>query len=751
MAATFNRSLVFAAGRGTGIMLRARAQGNISRVSCWSPMMNLMRHPQWGRNHEGFGEDPYLSGELAFANIRGLQGHGMSGYPRYALAATGCKHFSTFDGPGNFNTAEITDEDWFWNYLPQFEQCVNAGSYSLMCSYARLVTPSFPRTPACENHRALTVILRETWRSKEQGVPGIGKGFVVSDCAAVHNVTASIQAGCDVSCGEPYNSLANLTRAGVVDESAVDQALRRVLYVRMRLGEWDPPEMVPFRNTSVYNQSFFSAGSPALEQLSREAAQQSMVLLVNRGVLPLDQASFKKAKKTVAVVGIERFMDAGYDSAAKTQKMAKTSDVLKLALHRDDPPPTDHSKDCTVTRELGCFEDGFPRGTPRLLPVRACGPDCKTFNNTHANCAYACFKKGYTAPTDLIGLEFGSQCSCGHGFNHTPVAEPSANCNMSCPGNATEMCGGLFRMNVFSAQCKEGPPQETVRVAQGCLDGPSCLNYSAFDVAAAVKGVDLAIVVIGSGGVLEGESRDLHNLTLSGHQERMVEDVLSANAPMGTVIVLLTTNPLNITGYASDPRVKAILHAGYPQHTGGFGIVDVLFGNYTPSGKLPYTWPVGDAALSGEAGDIGNYTLLGTNRTYRYSHATDAAPLFPFGHGLSYTSFVYSELELAPQTVAPCANVSATVTVTNTGKVSGAETVLCFIKWLDAAQATPDLQLVNFEKVYLLPGQSKRVSLVIDARRMAFGGGSGEGSGGEEADHDKEADLEELRKSVFKS
>ena len=101
MAATWNRSLVFEAGRSAGVNLRAHANGNVSKLSCWSPMINIMRHPLWGRNHEGYGEDPYLSGEMAFANVRGLQGHGLDGYPQFALAAAGCKHFSTFDGPAN--------------------------------------------------------------------------------------------------------------------------------------------------------------------------------------------------------------------------------------------------------------------------------------------------------------------------------------------------------------------------------------------------------------------------------------------------------------------------------------------------------------------------------------------------------------------------------------------------------------------------------------------------------------------------
>ena len=167
-----------------------------------------MRHPLWGRNHEGYGEDPYLSGEMAFANVRGLQGHGLPGYPTHALAATGCKHFSAFDGPGNHgDIADIADDDWFWNYMPNFEQCVNAGSYALMCSYSQMTRPDGTRVFGCENERALTTVLRDTWRSAEPGVPGIAKGFVVSDCGAVHDTNRSIRAGCDLDCGAKGKNL----------------------------------------------------------------------------------------------------------------------------------------------------------------------------------------------------------------------------------------------------------------------------------------------------------------------------------------------------------------------------------------------------------------------------------------------------------------------------------------------------------------------------------------------------------------
>lgn len=150
-----------------------------------------------------------------------------------------------------------------------------------------------------------------------------------------------------------------------------------------------------------------------------------------------------------------------------------------------------------------------------------------------------------------------------------------------------------------------------------------------------------------------------------------VSDVLDAGPRYGTVVVLLTCNPVNITGIVADDRVSAVIHAGYPQHTGGSAIADMLLGAFNPSGKLVYTWPRGDAVLSGEAGELGNYTMLGTNKTYRYGQPD---PLFPFGFGLHFTTFAYSDL-VVTKSVAACSNVTVAVTVTNMGELAGSETV----------------------------------------------------------------------------
>jgi beta-glucosidase len=240
---------------------------------------------------------------------------------------------------------------------------------------------------------------------------------------------------------------------------------------------------------------------------------------------------------------------------------------------------------------------------------------------------------------------------------------------------------------------------------------------------------------------VEGENRDLLNLTLFGEQQRMLNDVLASAPPMGVVVVLLTCTPMDVASIVADDRVSAIIHAGYPQHTGGYGVIDTILGRSNPSAKLPFTWPYADTvSLDGENG-LTNYTMIGTNKTYRYqgyqgdkaptsdeandkivTETTDAysRPLFPFAYGLSYTTFAFSNLTITPSAIQPCAAVTVRVRVRNTGAREGAEVAQIYIRWVTPGQRTPKLQLVNFEKVLLPAGGEQEVALTIDARRMAL-------------------------------
>ena len=491
--------------------------------------------------------------------------------------------------------------------MPNFERCVDAGSYSLMCTYGTKARESDgghgQQVHGCANSRALTTILRDTWSSKQAGVPGIQKGFVVSDCGAVHDANQSLRAGCDLACGakgrNPFTqTVAALVTAGTLDVATVNRAVHRLLYVRHRLGEFDPASLNPFRDQQTYSTAKLA---PGLLQLSKEAARQSLVLLkTDRKLLPLRQTK----APNIAVIGVENSVSAGYntaDSIGSAVKGETTNDPSQL-----------------VTTSAALQAAGF-------------------------------------SVTSAVG------CGCTNGGRH----------------------------NDCSA---------------------ACTTYNKAAVQQALAGASVAVVFIGLGGA-EGENNDVRSLSLPGNQTTMVNDVLLAGVPV--VVVLVTCNPVNITGFASDARVAAIVQAGYAQHTAGGAIADVLMGRHNPSGRLPYTWPHGDGSWA--AGAIGNYTMLGTNKTYRYQQPGKAPPLYPFGFGLSFTTFAFTDL-VVPPWVAVCSNATISVTVANTGQVDGATVVQLYLAWVAPGQEAPSIQLVNFDKVIYanVTGSASLAVLVCD-------------------------------------
>lgn len=312
LAATFSQEAVFNVSQATGIEVRAKFNnysrhgdyGHHKGASCWSPVVNIMRDPRWGRNQETYGEDPYLSGSLAAAFVKGLQG----AHPRYIRVNAGCKHFDVHGGPENIPTsrssfnAEVLDRDWRMTFLPAFKACVEAGTYSLMCSYNKI-----RGIPACANKELLTDILRNEWGFR---------GYVVSDEGAIenmmkkHNYThtkaetaaVSVNAGTNLEDGpnhvEPfYLAIPEAVKQGLLNESTVRESVKPLFYTRMRLGLFDPPAMNPY--TKLEPSAVIQ--SEAHRRLSLETATRSFVLLKNsESFLPLKRG---QTFGTVAILG----------------------------------------------------------------------------------------------------------------------------------------------------------------------------------------------------------------------------------------------------------------------------------------------------------------------------------------------------------------------------------------------------------------------------------------------------------------
>ncbi|XP_019862172.1 PREDICTED: uncharacterized protein LOC100638070 isoform X2 [Amphimedon queenslandica] len=600
MAASFNYDLLKRVTNATAYEVRAKHAAAVkdgsyafhTGLSCWSPVLNIMRDPRWGRNQETYGEDPYLSGYLGQAYVNGLQGNNS----RYIIANAGCKHFDVHGGPENIPTsrfsfdAKVSMRDWRMTFLPQFKACVEAGALSLMCSYNRI-----NGVPACANKALLTDILRNEWDFK---------GYVVSDQGALefiviehHYAPDFMKAAADAAnagtCLEDGNigrkffnvfeHLVDAVKNNLVSVDTLKNAVSRLFYVRMKLGEFDPPDNNPYANIPLS-----VIQSDAHINLSLQAAMESIVLMKN-------------------------------DDGFRSPFLPITNEVKKACM-------------------VGPFSDD-----PEVL-------------------------FGDYSPTLMRDYVITS-------------------------------LAGLKNANIGT---------DTLNYAVGCEDGPACRNYDSAKVRSACDGVELIIVTAGLSKHLESEGKDLSDINLPGHQLDLMQDAEAASKNASVILILFNASPLDIRYAKTDPRIVGILEAYYPGQTAGKAIANVLTGEYNPSGRLPNTWP---ASLDQVPG-ITNYTMK--ERTYRYF---TQEPLYPFGYGLSYTTFHYSNLNISSTATASGAGmIAVSVLVTNTGSMDGTEVTQVYV-WCNISYA-PKLQLVGVNKDFISKGKTLEVSFSIKPEQL---------------------------------
>jgi beta-glucosidase len=600
LAAAFSPDLVFNVAEATSYEVRAHwnkysKEGQYQAfigLSCFSPVINIMRHPLWGRNQETYGEDPYLAGKLVQGYVRGLQGN----HSRYVRASAGCKHFDVHGGPENIPVrresfdSKVSILDWRMTFLPQFKMCVEAGTYSLMCSFN-----SINGIPACVNQQLLTNITRNEWGFK---------GYVVSDAGAISNViyehkylktpeeaaAAGIKAGCNLELhldNMIYSSTLNAMKAGLLTEKQIRDNVWPLMYTRMRLGEFDPVEMNPY---NAINMSIVQSTSH--RQLALQAAMKTFVLLKNdESLLPL-----QKVYNKLAVVG---------------------------------PFAQD-------------YEQIYGEYSPE------------------------------------VSREFT-----------TTVAE------------------GLAKLAV------------KVEAASGCNSVP-CDKYSAGEVEKAVDGADLVVVALGTGKIIETEATDRSNIDFPGKQLEVLLDAVRMANGKPVILLLFNAGPLDVTWAKWNPKVSVIMECFFPGETTGVALYQTLTAtggtNSVPAGRMPATWP----SYLLQVPPITDYNMAG--HTYRYY---DGEPLYPFGYGLSYTTFLYTSLTTSPETITGGQNITATVGVLNTGKFDADEVIQLYVSWPSTDLKVPKIQLVAFARETFTAGDHKLVSLVITPERIAAWGDNG--------------------------
>ncbi len=562
-------------------------------LTFWSPNINIFRDPRWGRGHETYGEDPYLTGQMGMQFVKGLQGND----PKYLKVVSTAKHFAVHNGPEpvrhSFNVFPSKRDLWE-TYLPAFKDLVvDAKAYSVMGAYNRVDGES-----ASASWMLLNDILRNKWGFE---------GYVVSDCGAINDIFEShkivnteeqaaalgIRRGCDLNCGSVYQrALKNAVAQGLIGIKEIDLSVYRLMLARMKLGMFDPIEIVPYAQIP-----FELINNKSHDDLALKMAHKSMTLLKNDGILPLN----KKRIKKIAVIGpnadnINALRANYYGTASNPVTIingikAKSGSEIEVVYHKGVALVTSQYKDSLVLSK-------------KIL------------------------KDIQTADVAIF-------------------------------------VGGLDAT-------WEGEESNKMRSREG-VDG----FY---------------------GG-------DRTKIELPKVQLNALKAINKTGTPI--IFVLLAGSAISFNGL--EQEIEGILAAWYPGQRGGDAVADVLFGNYNPAGRLPVTF----YSSTNELADFEDYNMrAGNGFTYRY-YKGDA--MYPFGHGISYTKFNYSDLTLSKTIVGNNDEILVSFDVKNSGELDGEEVVQLYVKDLESTTWMPIKQLREFKRISLKKGEEKTVQFKLKA------------------------------------
>ncbi|MDO9341729.1 MAG: glycoside hydrolase family 3 C-terminal domain-containing protein, partial [Bacteroidales bacterium] len=695
-------------------------------LTFWSPNINIFRDPRWGRGHETYGEDPFLTGRMGYEFVKGLQGDD----PKYLKVVATAKHYAVHSGPEplrhSFN-AKVSESDLRETYLPAFRTLVmDAGVYSVMGAYNM-----FRDFPCCANP-ILYGILRNEWGFK---------GYIVSDCWAISDfykftkfakdpaeaAAQAVKAGTDLECGSDYKNLMTAVEKGLLTEADINVAVKRIFTARFKLGMFDPDEMVPYAQIP-----FFVNCSDYNNTLSRQAAQKSIVLLKNeKNILPLI-----KEIKTIAVIGpnADNFesLVGNYNGIPKdpvnilrgiTNKVKPDTKVIYAegsdladGIHNLTPVPSRYL--LTPDGRQGAFGEYFNNRDMKGEPAFTRVDDNINFYWEHLSPRFDMPDDnfGIRWTTYLVPPETGTYYLGGWGSSGYEIQLDGKRIISSMNEHhafhievpAELQAGKKYKIEVLY---KNYAGDADIKL----LWAPPRPNLTEQAVKAA-KEVDVVVLVLGLSQRLEGEEMsikiegfsggDRTNLNLPAVQEQLLDAVAATGKP---VIVVLTSGGALSVNKAQE-KAAAILLAGYGGQQGGNAVADVLFGDYNPAGRLPVTYYKSIDQIPA----FENYDMTG--KTYRFF---TQEPLYPFGYGLSYTTFTYSNLSI-PEKVVAGENVSVTVTVTNSGKVAGDEVVELYLTDEKASTTRPIRQLEGFIRITLKPGESKDVQFVMQPRQFSI-------------------------------
>ena len=703
----------------------------------WAPNINIFRDPRWGRGQETYGEDPFLTARMGVAFVTGMQGDD----PRYYRVISTPKHFAVHSGPEpTRHTADvpISKHDELDTYLPAFRATVTeAKADSVMCAYN-----SINGQPACANEFLLDDQLRGKWGFK---------GYVVSDCGAVIDIfeghhfeptqpqasAISLKRGMDNECVDftfkvkddhDYKPYLDAVKEGYLKESDIDVAVTRLFTARMKLGMFDPPSMVTY--SKIDEKELDSAEHRAL---ARKLADESMVLLKNDGVLPLKTSGIKiavvgpLADQTKVLLGnyngIPSHTVSILEGIRKEFSSATISYVPGTQFLSHDAAPVPASA-LTVDGKPGINASYSKLDMSNLNHPEATKPVAQRLETTLDASANG-------VPTEAanvhpLSIRWESQLTAPETGDYNLGLKANGFFRISLDGKSVTSSYGanVKEAKLGRVHLEAGKPAALrVEYSPGENEEPAAsLVWSKVDLApspaavAAAKDADLVVAVVGITSELEGEEMQVSEPGFKGGDRTSLDlpkperELLEAVAATGKPLVVVLTNGSALGVNWAKEHANAILDAFYPGEEGGTAVADTLSGRNNPAGRLPVTFYTDVSQLP----PFEDYSMKG--RTYRYFEGT---PLYPFGYGLSYTTFSYSGLNGPGAAVAAGSAANFDVTVTNTGARAGDEVAELYLEFPKVAGA-PLRAMRAFQRVHLEAGASQKVHFELQPRDMSM-------------------------------
>ncbi|MCR4603469.1 MAG: glycoside hydrolase family 3 C-terminal domain-containing protein [Prevotella sp.] len=692
-------------------------------LSFWCPNVNIFRDPRWGRGQETCGEDPYLNAVLGVQTVLGMQGND----PQYVKTHACAKHYAVHSGPEPLRhsmNVEPTNRDLWETYLPAFKALVKKGHVrEVMCAYQR-----FEGKPCCTSDRLLIDILRNKWGYD---------GLVVTDCDAINNffnrgqhethkdgLSASVDAvlnGTDLECGKVFMSLTEGLKRGLIQEEDLDGHLRKTLMGRFELGMFDPADRLPWASLG---EDVIS--SEQHDALATQAARESMVLLENKGVLPLS-----KTIRTLAVIGPNadniELLNGNYGGTptkahqhSLLEGIRKAVPGTKIIFHK----ACELNDDYQTIHHLQDFNDGKGVLVEFWNNRELSGDPAKSgyYNELNFSTFGAWgFAEGIN--NDSLSVRVSGQYKASFTGEMKYTLSTDNGYTLSVNGQVVEEAkpggrrGGFGfgrRVEYKSFPVIAGQTYDVkIEYRRGggnfaMLRGDICerklVDFS--DLASEVKAADAIIIIGGISAQMEGEGGDKQTIELPSVQQRL----LRAMHETGRPVVFVNCSGSAIAFGAVEGQYDALLQAWYPGQGGAKALADVLFGDYCPGGKLPVTFYRSNDDLP----DFLDYSMK--NRTYRYF---TGQPHYAFGYGLSYTTFSVGKAKLSSKQMKKNGKVTITVPVKNTGKCEGTETIQVYVKALDDPGA-PIKALKGFQKLQLKPGETKMATITLDGEAFEY-------------------------------